>query len=73
MALAVSGKREFHFKKGDRTIKLEDPNSSWSPESVMDFYANQYSELVTGSITGPELGDNDEIIYQFGFTPKSKG
>jgi len=73
MSLQVTGKREFHFKKGTEVIKLDDPNNSWSPEAVMDFYSNQYTELVTGTISGPDLGDNDEIIYQFGFVPKSKG
>ena len=73
MALQVTGERQFNFSKGGKVIKLEDPNPTWSPESVMDFYTNQYSELVTGTITGPDLGKDDKIIYHFGFTPKTKG
>jgi PRTRC genetic system protein C len=73
MALQVSGNRVFKFNKDGKSISLEDPNLNWSPETVMSFYANQYTELVTGTITGPDIGKNDEIIYQFGFTPKTKG
>ena len=73
MALQVSGKRVFKYTKDGKSVDLEDPNSTWSPEAVMDFYSNQYPELVTGNIKGPELGENDVIIYQLGFTPKTKG
>lgn len=73
MALQVSGTRKFHMKKGTEVIVLEDPNLNMSPQEVMDFYANHHAELLNGEIKGPELGDNETIVYHFSFTAKTKG
>jgi PRTRC genetic system protein C len=76
MALKVSGKRIFKFKgtDGDKDIKdLEDPNPNMSPEEVLDFYSNHHTDLLNATIKGPELGDNDTIVYHFSFSPKTKG
>ena len=63
MALKVTGKRIFKFKKGGNVIDLEDPNQNMTPDEVMDFYANHHSELLNGSVTGPELGEGEQIVY----------
>lgn len=73
MAMTVTGERSFRFNKDNKVLKLDDPNPSMSPQTVMDFYSNHYPELLNGNIEGPELGENDMIIYSFSFTPKSKG
>lgn len=73
MAIQISGKRLFKFKQKDKVIDLEDPNPVFTPEMVMDFYANHYPELVNGTVKGPELGKDDEIIYHLDFVPKTKG
>lgn len=73
MALKVSGKRVFMFKNGNETKTLADPNPAMNPNEVMDFYANHHSELLNGTVVGPELGENDEILYHFSFEPKTKG
>ena len=80
MALQVTGNRIFLFKSEKKTagkesepIKLEDPNPLWSPESVMDFYANTYPELNNGTVNGPSLDKDENIVYQLTFIPKTKG
>lgn len=73
MALTVSGKRIFKFRDGSEVKDLADPNPAMNPNEVMDFYANHHSELLNGTVMGPELGDNDEIVYHFSFQAKTKG
>ena len=43
MALEIKGMtRSFTFKKGNGMVTLDDPNTSDSPEMVMNYYSNFY-------------------------------
>jgi PRTRC genetic system protein C len=60
--------RVFKFGK----IELPDPNPKFTEKQVMDFYANQYSELTNGSIGTPQY-KNDKVIYEFNTNVGTKG
>jgi PRTRC genetic system protein C len=46
------------------SLKLPDSDSKLTVEEVRSFYSTQYPDLVTPSITGPEvLGD--KVVYSF--------
>ena len=54
-------KRSFSFNG----LKLPEPNERMSAEEVKAFYANQYAELTTAAVSGPEIvGD----VMQYTFT-----
>ena len=73
MALEIKGMtRSFTFKKGNGMITLDDPNTSDSPEMVMNYYSNFYPELTTASVYGPECED-DSVVYRFNTTIGTKG
>lgn len=57
--------------KGKKTT-LSDPDSSFSPDTVLSFYANTYPELVTAKIEGPQIID-DEVRYKFTTAIGTKG
>ncbi len=44
-------KRSFSFNG----LRLPEPNERMSVEEVKSFYANQYPELTTAAISGPEI------------------
>jgi len=73
MALSIKHlKRKFKFKQDGKMITLPDPNKDFLPTEVMNFYANQYSELTTSTVSGPEI-ENDFAVYQFKTTIGTKG
>ena len=72
MLVTTSLVRSFSFKDKEQEIKLADPSSSFSPEAVLNFYAQTYPILVTAKIEGPEIKD-DAIQYQFVSTIGTKG
>jgi PRTRC genetic system protein C len=45
-------------------LKLPDPDPRMTPEEVKTMYANQYPELATAAITGPEAS-GDQLQYSF--------
>ena len=60
--------REFSYNG----VKLPDPNPTMTPEEVRQFYATQYPDITTASITGPEAED-DKLRYSFARAIGSKG
>jgi PRTRC genetic system protein C len=58
------------FKFGE--IVLTDPNPSFTTNQVLDFYSDQYPELVNANITGPTI-ENDVMVYKFGTSVGKKG
>jgi len=52
--------REFTYNG----VKLPDPNPSMTVEEVRAVYSNQYPDLATASITGPETQDG-KLRYSF--------
>lgn len=69
MALQISNYRRV-FKHG--TITLTDPDPDMTPEQVIIFYSNQYPELTTSNVHGPEIKD-DAAVYMFKTTVGTKG
>ncbi len=45
-------------------VKLPDPDPRMTPEEVKNVYSNQYPELATAAITGPEAS-GDHLQYSF--------
>jgi len=63
MALAISTKRIFKFKKNkDVEIILDDPNPSYSVNDVCDFYAGTYPEMLNAKMIDTEHG-TDQITF----------
>ncbi len=52
--------REFTYNG----VKLPDPNPGMALEQVRAIYANQYSDLATATITGPEAASG-KLRYSF--------
>jgi PRTRC genetic system protein C len=61
-------KRSFSFNG----LKLPEPDEQMSVEEVKSFYANQYPELTTAAISGPEIVGNT-IQYTFSRAIGTKG
>ena len=75
MALQIIGetKREFNMKKGNDSIKIEDPNPNFSPEEVMKFMANKHPELTTATLSGPVVNKEGVAVYEFSTKVGTKG
>ena len=72
MLVATQLERSFSFKEKELEIKLADPSPSFSPEAVLNFYAQTYPILTTAKIEGPEIRD-DAVQYRFVSTIGTKG
>lgn len=64
--------RIFLFEDKGQEIRLADPSGTYSPDSVLNFYAQTYPILTTAKIEGPDI-INDEITYRFISTIGTKG
>jgi len=64
--------RVFVHKENGQPIQLNDPDKKFSPEAVLNYYANTYPILNNATIMGPEFVD-DHIEYQFVSTIGQKG
>lgn len=64
--------RVFLFTEKGQDLKLADPSGSFSPEAVLNFYAQTYPILTTARIDGPEI-INDELQFKFVSTIGTKG
>ncbi|MFV8347361.1 PRTRC system protein C [Flavobacterium sp. ZB4P13] len=64
MLTATHLQRFFSFKDKEQEIKLADPSPTFSPEAVLNFYAQTYPILTTTTIEGPVIND-DAIQYKF--------
>ena len=60
--------REFSYMG----VKLPDPNPAMTPEEVRQFFATQFPDITTASITGPEA-EGDKLHYSFTRAIGSKG
>ena len=70
--IATQLERIFSFKDKEQLIQLADPSAVFSPEAVLNFYAQTYPVLTTARIEGPEVKD-DKIQYEFVSTIGTKG
>ena len=69
MALQITGLQR-KFKFNGKTLK--DPDTSMSPEEVMQFYTGTYPELTTSNVHGPKIEDGYSV-YEFKTTVGTKG
>jgi len=51
---------------------LTDPETGWSVEAVMNFYANMYPILTTAKASAPQIKD-DAVEYKFESVMGTKG
>ena len=65
-------KRVFLFETEGEKIKLSDPDSKMSPETVLNYYSNTYPLLTTAKIDGPTI-TGDAIQFEFITTLGTKG
>ena len=56
--------RVFTLKDKGQDIILADPSPSFSPEAVLNFYAQTYPILTTATIDGPVIND-DAVQFKF--------
>jgi PRTRC genetic system protein C len=73
MPLVINGmERSFTFMKGKELVELSDPNLTYTPDAVMNYYSNIYPELTTASVHGPVIKE-DKAVYEFKTTIGTKG
>lgn len=73
MALDIKGlERKFVINTNGTKAELSDPDPKRTPEQVMALYSNQYPELTTATIHGPEY-EKDKAVYTFKTTIGTKG
>ena len=53
-------------------LKLPDPNPKLTVEEIRAFYAAQYPDLATASISGPEAV-GDKLVFRFERSIGTKG
>ena len=64
MLVTTTLERIFTFRDKEQNICLADPSSTFSPEAVLNFYAQTYPILTTATIEGPIIND-DAVQYKF--------
>lgn len=64
--------RVFNLIRNGETIKLEDPNSSFSEQEVRELYANSYPELLNANIVEKGIVDG-ALVYEFSSIAGTKG
>lgn len=73
MALQVTElTREFILNKGGKDTKLDDPNSTMTPEEVMKFYSGKHPELTNATISGPKV-EGGKAVYNLKTSVGTKG
>ncbi len=72
MLVATQLQRVFILKDKGQEIELADPNIKWSPQSVLNFYANTYPILTTAKISAPKINE-DTVQYRFESVMGTKG
>ncbi len=70
--LVTQLERVFIFKENNQPIELTDPNPKWSPQAVMNFYANTYPILTTAKVSSPKI-NTDKVQYHFESVMGTKG
>lgn len=72
MAIDIKNlKRQFVLDRKDNPITLEDPNSDFTMDEVIDFYSTSYPELINSSYTSEEK--NGYVVYTFKSIAGTKG
>jgi PRTRC genetic system protein C len=53
-------------------VKLPDPNPAVSVEEIRTLYSQQFPEIATAAVTGPEQV-GDKLVYRFSTAIGTKG
>jgi len=53
-------------------VKLPDPNPALTVEEIRALYSQQYPEIATATVTGPEQVE-DKLVYRFSTAIGTKG
>jgi PRTRC genetic system protein C len=53
-------------------VKLPDPNPALTVEEIRALYSQQYPEIATATVTGPEQV-GDKLVYRFSTAIGTKG
>lgn len=69
---ATTVPRQFELVEKGQTITLEDIDPSWSPQDVMNFYANAYPVLTTAKVNNGNFKE-DKMVYKFETNMGTKG
>ena len=72
MLVATQLERVFLFEDKGQQVRLADPEPTFSPQSVLNFYANTYPILTTAKISAPKI-ENDKVQYYFESVMGTKG
>lgn len=72
MLLATALPRVFSFESNGEKIKLDDPDPSWTAETVLNHYMPHYPILATATIQRPIIKD-DAVVVAFSPTIGTKG
>lgn len=72
MLVATHLERVFFFKEKGQEIRLSDPSPTFSPQAVLNFYAQTYPILTTANVEGPVI-NNDAVQYEFKTQIGTKG
>lgn len=64
--------RVFLFDNNGSELELSDPQETFTPESVLNFYSATYPILTTAKIEGPEI-TGDKVVFRFVTTLGTKG
>lgn len=72
MLVSTQLERVFILRDRNTEVKLTDPESQWTVETVRNFYANTYPLLTTAKLSGPFI-TGDAVEYRFESTMGTKG
>lgn len=72
MLIATQLERVFLLKDKGQEIRLTDPNTKWSVQAVLNYYANTYPILTTAKVSTPKI-EEDTIQYRFESVMGTKG
>ncbi|TKT84895.1 PRTRC system protein C [Dyadobacter frigoris] len=64
--------RVFVMEDKGQKIKLSDPQVTFSPQAVLNFYSATYPILTTATVSGPVIAD-DTVQYTFTSVIGTKG
>lgn len=65
LLISTSLDRKFEYTVKGKKLVLADPDPNMPANEVMDFYSNQYPELVMAKLQGPDMGDDGTLLYTF--------
>ena len=64
--------RVFIMEENGQKIRLSDPQATFSPQAVLNFYSATYPVLTTATVSGPVIAD-DTVQYTFTSVIGTKG